>query len=233
MLTETPGNRLLPHLPDAARARLAPYLEPVPLDRGQVLFRAHETLTSVYFPTTAIVSLVSGLETGETLEVGLVGRDGAVGVAICPDAKTMPCDAITQIAGAAHRVDAAIFRRELRADPALFSLFTRHAELLFVRCMQMSVCNTFHSVERRCVRWLLTVHDLIEQDAIALTHELLATMLGVHRSTVTLVLGTLQRSGLVEEERGRIVIHERRRLETASCECYRLMRDEQRRLLGY
>jgi CRP-like cAMP-binding protein len=145
----------------------------------------------------------------------------------------MACDAVTQIPGFAQRLDADILRRELTEDPPLAWLFGKYAELLFVRCMQMCVCNMFHGVEQRCVRWLLTVHDLIAQDAIPLTHELLATMLGVHRPTVTLVLGALQRGGLLEEERGRVVLSDRRRLEEASCECYRVMRDEQRRLLGY
>jgi CRP-like cAMP-binding protein len=221
-------------LPDATRARLAPHLETVQLDRGQVLFRAHETLEAVYFPVTAVVSLVSRLESGETLEVGLIGRDGSAGMSVCPGGTMMTCDGATQIAGAAHRLDAGAFRRALESDRALYPVFGRYSELLFVRCMQMSVCNTFHSVEQRCVRWLLTVHDLIEQDAIPLTHELLATMLGVHRSTVTVVLGALQRSGLLEEERGRIVIqHPRKELEAVACECYRVLRQEQRRLMGY
>ena len=235
-MTSTPPsrNQLLGLLAHATRAHLLPHLEAVHLDRGDVLFRAHEPLAAIYFPSTAVVSLVSRLESGETLEVGLIGRDGAAGVSVCPGGTMMACDAITQIAGAAHRLDAGVFRGAVDSDPTLYPAFGRYSELLFVRCMQMSVCNRFHSVEQRCVRWLLMVHDLIDQDAIPLTHELLATMLGVHRSTVTVVLGALQRSGLLEEERGRIVVHQpRQALELTACECYRVLRQEQRRLMGY
>jgi CRP-like cAMP-binding protein len=233
-MVEAPvSNQLLPMLPLPARVQLMSSLEPVQLDRQQVLFRAHEPVESIYFPSTAVISLVCHVESGQSLEVGLIGRDGVAGVTVCPEVTSMACDAVTQIAGAAHRIDAHVLRRKLRDDPALHAALGRYAELLFVRGMHMSVCNMFHSAEQRCIRWLLSVHDVIAQDVIPLTHELLATMLGVHRPTVTLVLGALQRAGLLEEERGRIVISNRRRLERASCECYHVMREEQRRLLGY
>jgi CRP-like cAMP-binding protein len=166
------------------------------------------------------------------LEVGLIGWDGVVGVGVCPTVHTMTCDAVTQIAGTALRLDAQVLRRELSADATLSAQLGRHAELLYIRCMQRCVCDMFHTVEQRCVRWLLTAHDLVAHDEIPLTHELLATTLGVHRPTVTLVLGSLHRAGLVEEERGRVVIRDRSALEVASCECYRVLRRERQRLLG-
>lgn len=226
-------NQLLQLLPSAVMARLSPHLEPVHLEKKEVLFRAYEPLRVVYFSDCAVVSFVSRLESGETLEVGFVGRDGLAGTAVFPGITTMPCDGIVQVPGLARRMSADVLRRELLASEELYSTIGRFAQTLLVRSMQMSVCNMFHPVEQRCIRWLLTVNDLIIQDEIPLTHELLATMLGVHRPTVTLVIRSLHRAGLVDELRGQITIRDRPRLAAACCECYRLMRDEQYRLLGY
>jgi CRP-like cAMP-binding protein len=226
-------NQLLGLLPSAVLERLAPHLEVVLLRRKEVLFRTNEPLNACYFPTTAVISLVSTLESGESLEVGLVGRDGLAGISVFPGVSTMPCDGIVQIAGDAHRISADVLRTELLTNEALHSTLCRFAQVLLIRSMQMSVCNMFHSVEQRCIRWLLTVSDVHGNGDLPLTHDLMATMLGVHRPTVTLVLRSLYRDGLVGESRGRIVIRDRPRLERSCCECYRSMRDEQRRLLGY
>jgi hypothetical protein len=187
----------------------------------------------VYFPTTAVVSFVAQLETGQTLEVGLVGRDGLAGTAVFPGITTMSCEGIVQVPGVAHRMSAEVLRSELLGNEALYSAIGRFSQTLLVRSMQMSVCNMFHPVEQRCIRWLLTVHDLIGNTHIPLTHELLATMLGVHRPTVTLVIRSLHLAGLIDEARGRITVKDRDRLVAACCECYGVMRDEQYRLLGY
>jgi CRP-like cAMP-binding protein len=205
----------------------------VDLQRKDVLFRANEPLDAVYFPSTAIVSLVATLETGQSLEVGLVGCDGLAGTAVFPGITTMPCDGVVQIAGMAHWMSAETLRREVRADETLHSVLERYAHLLLVRSMQMSVCNVFHSVEQRCVRWLLTISDLLEDGDIPLTHDLMSTMLGVHRPTVTRVLRSLHDAGLIREARGRVRISNRGRLSSACCECYDVMRDGQRRLIGF
>jgi CRP-like cAMP-binding protein len=186
----------------------------------------------VYFPHDAVVSLVSQLESGETLEVGLVGRDGLAGTAVFPGVTTMPCEGIVVIPGVAHRIDADVLRRQLVTDNALHAGIGRFAHFLLARTMQTSVCNMFHGVEQRCIRWLLTVSDLISSDVIPVTHESLANMLGVHRPTVTLVLRSVHRAGLIDEMRGRIIIRERHRLETACCECYGLTCRARQRLLG-
>jgi CRP-like cAMP-binding protein len=225
-------NHLLGLLPDTVAARLKPHLELVHLERGQFLFRAHDPLRAVYFPSTAVVSLVSRLQSGDMLEVGLVGRDGLVGTAVVPGVTTMPCDAIVQVPGFAQRVGADILRSEALADESLSAVIGRFAQMLLARSMQISACNMFHPVEQRCMRWLLTVSDLIGRHDIPLTHDLLATMLGVHRPTVTLVIRSFHRAGLVKEERGLIGIRDRKRLLAACCECYQAMRNECR-ILGY
>lgn len=227
------GNSLLDSMEVSALARVAAELESVHLERKEVLFRAHEPLQVVYFPISAVISFVVRLETGETLEVGMVGRDGLAGTAVFPGMSTMSCDGIVQIPGVALRIGADTLRREIRTVESLQVAIGRFSQALLLRSMQTSACNMFHSVEQRCIRWLLTVNDVVHDDAIPLTHELVAMMLGVHRPTVTLTLRNLQRAGLLDEARGRVVIRDRRRLEAACCECYRVMVDEQRRLLGY
>ena len=228
-----PENQLLGLLPPAVLARLTPQLESVHLRRKDVLFRANEPLTACYFPSTAVVSLVSTLESGESMEVGVVGRDGLAGTSVLPGFFTMPCDGIVQIPGMAQRIHASVLRAQVVAHDALYSQLCHYVQLLLVRSMQMSVCNMFHPVEQRCIRWLLTASDLVGDGDLPLTHDLIATMLGVHRPTVTVVLQSLHKAGLVSESRGRIIIRDRRRLEQSCCECYRSMRNQQHRLLGY
>ena len=227
------ANQLLGILPPATLDRINTHLDPVYLERRTVLFRAHEPLRTVYFPTTAVVSLVVRLETGQMLEVGVVGRDGLAGTAGFPVFASMPCDGIVQLSGHAYRMSADVLRGEVLHSEALGSVIARFSQTLHVRCMHMAACNMFHPVEQRCIRWLLTISDLIDTDHVPLTHELLATMLGVHRPTVTVVIRSLHRAGLVDEKRGRIVIKNHDRLVAACCECYSVMRDEQRGLLGY
>ena len=231
--TAPSANWLLASLPPAVLAHLTPHLERVVLERKDVLFRAHERRGHVYFPTTAVVSLIGTLDSGETLEVGSIGRDGVVGAVALPDADSMPCDGIVQIHGVAHRLDATLFRQALSGYEPLATVVGRYAHLLLVRSMQMQLCDMFHPVEQRLTRWLLTVSDLLASADIPLTHEMLATMLGVRRPTVTLVVGSLQRAGLIEEKRGQITIRDYERLEAACCGCYRLMCDHQTRIMGY
>ena len=187
----------------------------------------------MYFPTTAVISLVGTLDSGATLEVGLTGRDGIAGAVALPNFDSMPCDGIVQVRGVAHRLDVAMFRQALKGFEPVAVLVARYAHLLLVRSMQMQLCNTFHPVEQRLNRWLLTVSDLLASAEVPLTHELLATMLGVRRPTVTLVVGSLQRARLIEEKRGQITIQDRGRLEAACCGCYRLMCEQQMKALGY
>ena len=226
-------NALLASLPAAVLMRLRPHLELVALERSHVVLRAHEPPSAVWWPLTAVVSFVIRVEAGHTLEVGLVGREGYVAPPGYPLVSASSCDAIVQISGLALRVDPAIFKRELSASIPLVEATERFSHLLLVRSMQMSACHMFHSVEQRCARWLLTASDLTGHPEIPVTHELLATILGAHRPTVTQTLGSLDRAGLVAEERGRISLIDRPRLEAASCECYQVLRQEQQRLLGY
>lgn len=231
--SEPSSNWLLAALPPTVLTHMTPHLERVRLDGRQVLFRAHDRIGNIYFPTTAIVSLVAALDSGETLEVGLTGREGFAGAMGLPDLGSMPCDGVVQIPGEAYRLESGLFKQALRNFEPLSSAVGRYAHLLFVRSMQMQLCNMFHPVEQRLTRWLLTMGDLLVRADIPLTHERVATMLGVRRPTVTLVVGSLQRAGLIEERRGRITIRDRDRLQAACCDCYALMCEQQVKVLGY
>jgi CRP-like cAMP-binding protein len=226
------SNHLLTALSPAVRARLTPHLRAVTLKTGASLFRAHETLGAVYFPETCVIALVTSLTSGETLEVGLVGRDGVSAISVFPDVSAMPCDAVVEIGGTAQRIDAETLRREVGRNEALHALIGRYAQLVLAECMHLAGCISFHPVQERCARQLLRTADLVERDEFPLTQARLAGMLGARRASVTVVVGALERAGLIEHRRGRMRILDRRRLEAASCECYEAMRMERRRLLA-
>ena len=228
-----PGNQLLALIAADIREGLRVHLRRVALRTGQYLFRANEAIQSGYFPESGVVSLLARSAAGETLEVGLVGRDGMVGVALLPGLNMLPYDATVQIGGTALRIGARELAEAVRQSSSMHQLLGRYAYTVFGNGVQTSVCNNFHQVRERCARWLLMLHDLAEGNRFPLTHNLLALMLGVRRPSVTLAAHALQEQGLIEYHHGHVTVVNRRGLAAASCECYRLVRDEQRRLLGY
>jgi len=203
------------------------------MESGQSIFHAHEPLRAVYFPETGVIALLTHLHGGETLEVGLVGKDGMAGVALLPGVNMMPCEGTVQIGGTALRMDSDVLKQAVKQPGLLHDLLGRYAYSLFAQGVQTAACNTFHSVKERCARWLLMTHDLMDDREYQLTQDVLAMMLGVRRASVTGVARALQGAGLIDYGRGRVKILDRPGLEAASCECYQLMRDERRRLLGY
>jgi CRP-like cAMP-binding protein len=218
-----PSNRFLSQLPAETFMRLTPCLEPVDLRRNDVLFRADEPIRTVYFPVTAVISLVSALDSGAVMEAGLVGCDGVVGVVPFPGMTTMPCDAVVVISGAGYRMSIETLRRQAETDHALSAALGHLLTANLGRAVQMMLCNRFHSAKQRCVRRLLQLSELIAGAEIPLTHESFAAALGVRRATVTLVFGALRRAGLIDEVRGRVTIRDRAALEAACCQCCRAM----------
>jgi CRP-like cAMP-binding protein len=202
------------------------------MDAAQSIFRAHQPLDAVYFPETSVIAMLSRLNDGEVLQVGVVGKDGMAGIALLPGVNMMPCDAIVQIAGTALRMGVDALKHTAR-QPGLHEVFARYAYLLFAQGVQSAACNAFHSAEQRCARWLLMIHDLVDGDEFPVTQNVLATMVGVRRPTVTMMARALQRAQVIDYRHGHMKIRHRRRLEACSCECYRMMREEQHRLLGY
>jgi CRP-like cAMP-binding protein len=230
--TPTPRNRLLAALPPEDLAWLRPRLERVELPVRHTLYAAHEPITSVHFPETGWVSMLATLESGDAAEVGLIGREGMVGLPLLFGTDRAPFEAMTQAGSTVLRLEAAAFREELEARPAVRMLLLRYAMAFNVQVSQTAACNGRHHVEDRLARWLLMAHDRAEGDRFPMTHEFLSMMLGVRRAGITVAAGVLQKAGLIHYTAGRMEITDRPGLEAASCECYDGVRREFERLLG-
>jgi CRP-like cAMP-binding protein len=227
-----PGeNRLLVALPSDDYDRLLPHLEKVSLSLRDILYEANGPITHVFFPLNGVVSLVIN-DSDFTLEVGIIGNDGMVGTPVFLGADRSPTTTIVQIPGDALRMEVKVFQKEMRRDGPLLSLIQRYTQAMINQISQSIVCNRRHSVKKRMCRWLLMSHDRMAGDEFPLTHEFLAQMLGVRRPTLTSVAGTLQKAGLISYHRGTITVLDRKGLEAACCECYKVVARELDRLLG-
>jgi len=223
-------NHLLLALPIVDRDRLSPTLQSVTLSLGQVVYEYSERLEYIYFPTSAVVSLLYTTQDGSTAEMGLVGNDGAVGVALFLGGETTPNRAVVQIGGAALRMPASVLRQEFARGGPLQRVLLRYTQALITQISQTAICNRLHSVEQRLSRWLLLSHDRVQSAELLMTQEFISNMLGGRRESVTVAAGSLQNAGLIQYSRGRIVILDRKGLEGATCECYRIVKDELDRL---
>ncbi len=225
-------NRLLAALAPEDRAALAPHLEPVALGVGQVLAGPGEAFAHVYFPETAVLSVIARMADGAGVEVGTVGNEGLAGVSVLLDTEASPNETLAQIPGAALRVPAAAFTAAVDARPGLRRLLHRYAQAYLTQVAQGAACNRLHGIEARCARWLLMTHDRVGgADAFPLTQEFLAIMLGVRRAGVTVAAGALQDAGLIRYRRGGIRVLDRAGLGAAACECYGVVRRQFDRLL--
>ncbi|MBD1925382.1 Crp/Fnr family transcriptional regulator [Trichocoleus sp. FACHB-90] len=224
-------NRLLAALPDAEYQRLIPHLEFVSLSGRQVLHKAGESIEYVYFPHRGIVSLLSAPEEGSTVEVGLVGNEGIVGIPATLGDKIAIATAIVQIAGSGMRMEASLLKIEFEQGGSLQSLLLRYTQALYV-ASQNAACNRLHQLDERLARWLLLVCEFEGSNELPLTQEFISKMLGVRRSGVTEAANRLQQAGLIGYNRGRITILNRQKLEAASCSCYGIITGEYARLLG-
>ena len=223
-------NRLLAALPRRERDRLVPHLEPVSLRFEEVLYEPDGPIRHVYFPTSGMISLLVVLDDGLAAQVGRVGNEGMVGLPVFLGVPTSHTRAFVEIPGEALRMKAQVFRQELRRAGALSGLLLRYTQALLRHSERLTACNTWHTVEQRLCRWLLVAHDRVRADQFEVIQEFLAEMLGVHRQSVTLAAGNLQRAGVIRYSRGRLTILDRRGLEAASCECYRAGADLFKRL---
>lgn len=226
------NNKLLGTLPAEDFTRLASSLITVPARVRQTLHTQGEPVTQVYFPTGGAVSLVKTLSDGHSAEIATVGREGMIGMHVFFGENVSPCDAIVQVASGdmyALAVDA--FNAEMHRRGAFYNLMIRYCAALTNQIMLASVCNSLHSAEQRTCRWLLTTHECVGMDDFPLTQDLVAEMLGVRRPTITLIVGNLQRAGLISVRRGHVTILDRDGLQAASCECYTTVKASFSRLL--
>ncbi|HXD34877.1 MAG TPA: Crp/Fnr family transcriptional regulator [Pyrinomonadaceae bacterium] len=231
-LNDQVANRLLAALPLEEYERLAPELEQVWFPLGEVVYEFGGRLEHVYFPTTAIVSLLYTMENGSSAEMGLTGNDGVVGIALFMGGGTMPNRAVVQSAGGAIRMKATVLQDEFAQGGKFQQVLLRYTQALITQISQTAVCNRLHSVEQQLCRWLLLSHDRLQVDELIMTQELIADMLGVRREGVTVAAGRLQDAGGISYVRGHIQILDRQKLEATVCECYRVVKDEFFRLLG-
>lgn len=224
-------NRLLAALEPEDFGVLRPHLEIVDLPKGGLVYDAGEFIRYTYFPHNAIVSLSTILKDGGTVEMALFGREGMFGLVSALMTRQSFGRYVTQVAGTASRILVDRLIDVGRDRPRTLDLMFRFTEALLAQTLQTVACNAVHSVEARCCRWILTTRDRVDRDALPLTHETLAEMLGVQRSTVSSVTRALQMAGLIQQGRGVITIINRAGLEQMSCECYRRIRRSFERLL--
>jgi CRP-like cAMP-binding protein len=231
-LAQARKNFLLGSLQEEDLAALLPNLEPVSLPLGKVLYESGDKLEFALFPTTAIVSLLYVMENGGTAEIGIVGNDGILGVALFLGGDTTTSRAIIQSAGEGLRMRPKNLRDEFSRGGRFQDLLLRYTQALMTQISQTAVCNRLHAVEEQLCRWLLLSHDRLDSDELVMTHDLISNMLGVRREGITLAAKKLAARKLIKNTRGTITIIDRQGMEDAACECYQIVNTEYNRLLG-
>jgi len=221
-----PENKLLGSLPIKTYKRILPTLEIVELNQGDILSEPGEIIDDVYFPNDGIISLVSVTENGSTIEVGMIGMEGMLGVPVLLGARTMPYQPVVQISGTAFKMKVAVLKSELDRCSSLQKIFLRYTHALLIQTSQAAVCNSLHKIEKRLCRWLLIAQDCVQSDNLRLTQETMSHLIGTRRAGVNSVINSLQKEGLIDHSRGQITIIDREGLEDASCECYRVIKEE-------
>jgi CRP-like cAMP-binding protein len=224
-------NGLLAALPQDIWQRWQGLLESTELLLGQVMYEPGDTLSHVYFPTTAIVSLLYVMENGAPGEIAVVGNDGLVGISIFMGGDSTPSRAVVQSAGHGYRLKSDALKEEFDSNLPVLHLFLRYTQALITQMAQTAVCNRHHSLDQQLCRWLLLSLDRLLGDELIMTQELIANMLGVRREGVTEGATKLQQAGLIRYARGRITVLDRAGLEKRSCECYAVVKKEYDRLL--
>ena len=224
-------NHLLAALPTAEFERLAPHLELVPMLLGETLYESGGQLRHVYFPTTAIVSLLYNLESGLSTEIAGVGNEGMLGISLFMGGDTTPSSAVVQTAGHGYRLQGKLLKEEFNRAGLMQRLLLRYTQALTTQIFQTAACNRHHSIEQQLCRWLLLTLDRLPSNELIMTQELVASALGVRRESITEAAGKLQNAGIIHYRRGHIAVIERSGLEAGTCECYAVVKKESGRLL--
>jgi CRP-like cAMP-binding protein len=229
---DAPVNKLLASLPLQEFQRIEPQLTVVSLAFKQVLHKQNERIEHIYFPGGGACSLTKVMQDARIAEIATIGNEGVIGASVFFGDDRSFTETIVQVAeGDGYRMSVEAFVTEMARRGPFYNRVVRYSQALLSQVMQTTVCNGLHSVEQRCCRWLLMTNDRVHSDNMRLTHEFLSIMLGVRRPTVTLIMGDLQKAGLVENRRGMIHITDRSRLEQVSCECYATVKATFARLL--
>jgi CRP-like cAMP-binding protein len=224
------ANGLLARLSDREIRTVGPDLVPVSFSLGEVVFESHATLHQVYFPTSAVFSIIKVMKNGSPVETEAIGREGMAGVEAIFEADGVPGKMIAQIAGAAYCMAIPAFREHMRRRSRFRAMVLRYGQIALASLAQSVACNRLHNVNRRCAKWLLLTHDRVGSDEFPVTHEFLSMMLGANRPAVTMAASTLQNAGFITYTRGIVRILNRTGLEGCACECYAAMTENLRRL---
>jgi CRP-like cAMP-binding protein len=228
-----PAQNLLLHaLPPAERERLFPHMQAVTFSLGQSICEPGEHLNYCYFPTSSVISLLYTMQDGSTAEMGLVGNEGVLGIAVFLGGESTCSRALVAVGGNALALPGKLLQKEFAHPGPLQHCLLRYTQAFITQVSQTAVCNRLHSVEQRLCRWLLLCHDRKNRRDLLMTQELIANMLGGRRESVTVAAGHLQDAGLIHYWRGHINILDRQGLESNACECYRVVENEFDRLLG-
>jgi len=223
-LSNWPRNRLLLALPSRNLKQLMPQLEQIRCQRGQVLIQADRSLDDVFFPDSGVVSAVAVYSDGSVIEMATIGREGCTGVQAIFGAKISSVQLLVQIPGSAAKMSRAEFTRAMRSMPSFRNLMYAYIHAFLEQVMVSVACNGAHSLKERLARWLLMMRDRSDDDALSITQDMLAEMLGVQRPSITHAARELEHAGLIERGRRQVTILNRRDLKRASCECYSLVR---------
>jgi CRP-like cAMP-binding protein len=223
------GNEILRDLPADERNLVSSKLEQVTLNLHDALHEPGAPIKFGYFPESGIISILSVLSNGKSLEVGLIGREGFVGLPLAVGFRTSPTRAICQAPGTASRIAASTLAQVLAQCPKLEKALDRYSLTLAMQASQVAACNGLHEVDARLARWLLMCHDRLGLDSVPLTQEFLSQMLGIRRASVTVAAGVLQKAGLIRSARGEVTILNRKGLEHLACECYGIINEQMER----
>jgi CRP-like cAMP-binding protein len=214
------GNKILLALPDSEYLSVRAHLEFVELPHHRVLHEPNESLHFVYFPNQGLLSLVVVMESGQTVEVGIVGKEGIAGIPSAVGLRRNPFREVVQVVGNGFRIKVDVLQDILRSSPQLQMMISRYIVLHALQVSQSAACNRLHSAEQRLARWLLMTQDRVDFGVLSITHDFLATMLGTDRPTISLAAGILQKKKLIDYPRGSVKILNRKKLEYSACECY-------------
>lgn len=219
-------NHILASLPDAEYGRLRPDLEHLQLAQGKLLHVAGNNIRNAYFPFSGMISLLSTTQEGKAVEVGMIGNEGMLGISAVLGIQVAPYQSVVQLPCSVLRIRADKLKAEFDRGGRLRELLLSYTHTLLTQISQSVCCNCYHTVEARLCRWLLISHDRAHTDILQLTQEFLSQMVGVPRTSVTAIASKLQKAGLIRYKRGKIELLDRTRLETFSCECYTVIRNE-------
>ena len=219
-------NRILGALPDEEFGRIAPHLNAVTFEKDEIIYLSEAPIEYVYLIESGLVSLLSTTETGSTIEIAMLGKEGVVGLPVILKNRIIPYEVRVRFRSEALKIKAEIFQEEFDKGQVLHEFVLRYLNVLITQISQSSICNRFHTIEATLSRWLLTVQDQINSNTLYLTQQVISQALGVPRTGITVAAGALQTAGAIRYSRGKIVILDRMRLESRSCECYRIMRGE-------